>query len=616
MYPQEYGGRSGVGKYTSTRVSSHAPQTPTQAQLWALATRLAGRARVRVAHWNGRRRKWEYRARDEQHLTASVPNGPAAVMLYDAQGQCQTLVADVDVTGTEGQALTHAIVALMERCGARVIVDRSPAGKHHVYLPLRDGLSVEDAGRIAKALARRFPGVDPLPHTTGAVSGCIRTPGSPYKTGDGHQQLVTDYQVAQRTLMTRSGSDVIRALEAALVDELAAVRREAITLATPLATLEAENPVDQTPLDGPVLSPRMSQIAREGTFEDAGYADRSTARMAVLTAARRAGYDHPAVIARIENGTWPGLRALYANATTAWRTLLTRTEWPKAVALVAATPKTPTPVRHCTTSEVLLATRGGPTPADQQKSTFDEHRFIRRLRAVMADVHLVEFTGRTGRLRRLLLQTLAAAAHQTGSREVEFGVRSYSMSLPHDSSHVARALSELRAEDDPWITLERDAHGTSADLYRLRIPDRYQQRAEALTLPAGKVHGLRPAFRVLGAEASEVFEAIERGATTLAQVTTTTGLARSTVYEHAGILAAWDLLTRHDDGTWTAHTDRLPHVAGLLGADATVAALLTRIRAERAVWVTWLSDRHTRAADSWHRLMQEGPPDDPLEEAA
>lgn len=416
--------------------------------------------------------------------------------------------------------------------------------------------------------------------------------------------------------MIRNGTDVLRALEAELVNEIAAVRREAITLATPLAQLEAENPVEDTPLGGAVLSHRMLQIAREGTFEAAGYTDRSTARMAVLTAARRAGYEHADVMARIEDGRWPGLRAMYQNATTRWRTLLGRTEWPKALAVVASTPRTQKSVRHCNTSEVPLATRGAGTPAEQEKSVFEEHRHIRRYRAVLRDVQREEFPGRRGRLLRMVVQVLAAAAHKTGSRYVEFGVRSHSLSLPCDPSQVARALAELRTQDDPWIVLERDGRGTRGDLYSLRIPDRYSDRAQALLLDGGKIHGLRPAFRVLGIEAADVFEAIERGAHRFVDVAATTGLARSTVYEHAGILEAWGLLTRHDDGTWTAHPERLARVAGLLGADVVVSTRLARIRTERATWVAWLRDQHTRADDSWDDLMRGGPPDDPLYVAA
>lgn len=582
-----------------------APPTA-QEQAWSLAPLIAGRPRVRVAHWDGRKKRWTYPTAGERDLTASVPPRPAAVLLYDHEGHCRTLVADVDVTGAEGAALTHRIVALFEKCGGRVVVDRSPAGKHHVYLPLRDGLAVEDAKRLAKALARRFPGVDPLPHSTGAISGCIRTPGSPYKDGQGHQQLVTDLNTARRALMIRNGSDVLGALERALSDEIAAVRREAITLARPVHELEAENPVEHTPLDGAVLSPRMLLIARDGLFEEAGYADRSRARQAVLTAARRAGLQLTDVIARVEDGRWAGLAAMYRNATTHWRTLLARTEWPKAVALVGATPGSQKTVRHCNTSEVPSHEGGHP---GHSRNDFEEHRFIRRWRSALQDAERAEFPGKHGRVLRLVLRSLAAAAHKTASRETEFGVRSHALSLPVDHTQVSRALAELRTADDPWITLERDGRGTRGDLYRLRIPARHRERAAALPLAPAKVHALRPAFRVLGIEAAAVFEAVERGAQTVGAVATASGLARSTVYEHLGVLTAWNLVTRTDSGLLHAHPERLERAAEHLGADVLIVRLIAHYREQRRIWRAYLS-RHSQQDDAgwWQALEREGPP--------
>ena len=117
--------------------------TEDQESLWALGWFIAGRSRVRVGRWDGRKAKWQYSTRDERDLTTEVPSAPAAVLLYNSQARCRTLVVDVDVPGAPGLELVHQVVALLERCGAKVVVDRSPVGKHHVYVPLRDGLSVE-----------------------------------------------------------------------------------------------------------------------------------------------------------------------------------------------------------------------------------------------------------------------------------------------------------------------------------------------------------------------------------------------------------------------------------------------------------------------------------------
>src|SRR5690606_12266574 len=118
--------------------------------------------------------------------------------------------------------------------------------------------------------------------------------------------------------------------------------------------------------------------AREGLYEQAGYADRSSARMAVLCGAVRAGIrDYRQIAARIEDGRWPGLAAMFQNATTPMRKLLIH-EWKKALLYVGARQPSGETVRHCNTSEVEV-TRGG----TQGGSSFDEHRFIRRWRATL-----------------------------------------------------------------------------------------------------------------------------------------------------------------------------------------------------------------------------------------
>src|SRR5699024_4646566 len=76
-----------------------------QESLWALGWFIAGRSRVRVGRWDGRKAKWQYSTRDERDLTAEVPSAPAAVLLYNSQARCRTLVVDVDVPGAPGLEL-------------------------------------------------------------------------------------------------------------------------------------------------------------------------------------------------------------------------------------------------------------------------------------------------------------------------------------------------------------------------------------------------------------------------------------------------------------------------------------------------------------------------------
>lgn len=580
--------------------------TPDQHNAWQLAPLIAGRSRVRLARWSRRLHRWEYAARDERNLGEHVPHVPAAVMIYNSKGQCRTLVADVDVPGAEGLELVHRVVSLLERCGARVIVDRSPAGKHHVYVPLRDGLGAEDAGDLAGALSRRFPGVDPMPHKTGAASGCIRPPGSPYKDGKGWQELVTPLDTARRTLLVRNGSDVLRALRRELREELAGAARERIEVARPAEELEAGL---AAVLDGPsgrsVMAPRLLSLAQEGTYLEAGYQDRSTARMAVLCAAARAGLVFEDVACRIEDGRWAGMSVLLEHANKPSQ-LLGR-EWRKACALVARTVATQKSVRHCNTSEAVKVTRGDHAGTDARALVIEEHRFIRRWRAVLADVESAEFSGPRGLTARFLLRALAAAAHQAGSRHLEFGARSLSLSMPADPSTVARVLAELREGDDPWLVLIQEARGTRADLYELRIPERHADVAERIWMHAGKVHALRPAFRELGTVAALLFEAVERGAGSVDLARVRAGISRSAAYEGLELLESWGLIERDAADRLVARADRLEEVAERAGAVLVVGLLIERYREDRRIWRLHLG-RHLTSQEWWESVAADQPP--------
>ncbi len=98
-----------------------------------------------------------------------------------------------------------------------------------------------------------------------------------------------------------------------------------------------------------------------------------------------------------------------------------------------------------------------------------------------------------------VLRSVTMAAHLTGSRQVEFGCRSLSLACGMDPTTVARHLRELDAEDDPLIGCIERRRGLRRDLYELIIPAAAQSTPRNRAWPAGKAHGLRPAFRALGA---------------------------------------------------------------------------------------------------------------------
>ena len=186
-------------------------------------------------------------------------------------------------------------------------------------------------------------------------------------------------------------------------------------------------------------------------------------------------------------------------------------------------------------------------------------------------------------------------------------MRSLSLSLPVQPSTVSRVLADLREEEDPWLVLVREAKGTRADLYELRIPARHAERAEVAELPRGKVHALRPVFRELGVVAALVFEAIERGAPSTETARVRAAVSRSAAYEALELLTAWGLVERDAQGRLLAVPERLGEVAERVGAALVVGLLVERFAAERRVWLERLS-RHRVPEEWWSAVMREGPP--------
>ena len=163
-----------------------------------LAPLLAGRPRVRESRTGGH----TYLRRWERPLTARLP----AVPIYSAAGDTRVLVIDLDVSRGGRDAVLRdaaAVTALVRAAGGRVIVDESPSGGRHVYVPLTVPVGFHDARDLALALALRTPSVDPSPNQN-LTDGLIRPPGSVHPSG-GHQVLHGPLTAAQQ-LAAAAGS--------------------------------------------------------------------------------------------------------------------------------------------------------------------------------------------------------------------------------------------------------------------------------------------------------------------------------------------------------------------------------------------------------------------------
>ena len=545
----------------------------------------------------------EYPTRGERPLTKLLPrSGPAAVLVYGLDGTCRALCLDLDVTGDD-VAATAAEAADLEHwlveCGARVVTDVGPTGGRHVYVPLAERLAFDVARELVEALALLFPSLDPSPHRS-VRSGCIRTPGALHKTW-GHQQLTMSLSAAYDVLQRPNGADVVEAMRARLRPQIAAWRARATP---PRGHLELAGGVDvddhapaQPAGRAGEVRGSVLRIAREGIYDVVRYPTPSEARAAVMAAAARAGWRLVDVVARIEDGRWAGLAALYAHHSPgSQRHRITR-DWSAAAALVARTQKTNPQtrvhvdpendtVRRSNTS--VPESHGGAHPQPGTDPTAgDEHAFIRTWRAALRTTEQHRFPGRSGYAVRFVLRALGGFAHSTESRYVAVGTRSLAIAAGMEHSTVSLALKAAAAAG--WCDRLEAAHGEHADLYALTIPTDLADRADELRWDTGKLHALRPAFRALGHVAALTFEALEAGrARSVLEAARTTGISRSAVHEAVDALAAWGLVSRDDAGGLVAHPDKLLAAAEQLGALDVVAAQIRTYARHRIAWRAYL----------------------------
>ena len=579
----------------------------------ALAPLIAGRPVVRESHNNGR----AYPIRGQRALTERLPSVPAAVPVYSAAGDTRTLVLDLDTAKADRDTVLRdaaAIRSLVAAAHGRVVSDESPSGGVHIYIPLAEPVPFDEARDFALAMVARTPTLDPQP-MLGMTDGLIRPPGSRHRSG-GFQVLHGSLSAAHLTLKQPNPAGVWAALKKALAAEMAAVRADRLERdAAAISGSGADTPF--VPRNGGPrdIAADYLRIATTGLYNVARYPTPSHARQAVIASAVWAGLQFPDVVSRLHNGAWPGLASFYTRyRSPAARRKAVLSDWRNAVSWVQKSKANDTgvrPVRISPTSEPSTHRRTGTTlPTQQQRSAAVEYQFLREWRTALELLERDRYQGRTGPPLRMLLRALGEAAMKSGSRYIAFGTRSLDLACGLDHTTVAGHLRTLRDEADPLVYLIENDRGLLGDLYELRIPDTVAARASRLDWKAGKIHSLRPVFRVLGLPAAFVYEALEHAKSSPSsfELAHETGMARSTVYQALQTLAAFDLVEQRN-GRWKlVATTSLAVLGEALGCTAAMADRLAGHRAERTAFrrVLKVVDRHLETMVPEHLLIDPG----------
>ena len=401
----------------------------------AVTPSIAGTPHVRVSRDGGR----TFPARHARPLPAEPPGQPCTVPVFDpATGTGRMLALDLDPAragrdvddaavehrhehrAAEVQAQAEALAELVARCGGQVLADVSPSGGRHVYVLFAAALPWLGLRDVARALALRFPAIDPAPISS--LGGQISPPGARHKSG-GWRVLSTPVDIALAAIEHPNGPEVWAALLAELAAELR--QGEPVSQVDNASFSELDDTgVPWLPRLGgrAPLGADLEQVARSGRWNRSRYPGRSEARMAVLGAAAARGWRLAEVQSAIASGAWKGLAGLYERRSEPGRLdRLLPYEWRKCAGKISREEN----VRHWHTSD--LSTR---PPAAESAWSAEYGRIREWLTAILCaaeDPERIKGWGGRAIAVRLVLLALGQAAMVSGSSTVEFGTRNLAL---------------------------------------------------------------------------------------------------------------------------------------------------------------------------------------------
>jgi len=551
---------------------------------------IAATPHVRVSRDGGR----TFPARHARPLPDDPPGQPATVAVYDpgsATGRMLALdldpsririSADVDDRAIQDghehgadpaagvAAQSASIAGLVTRCGGQVLADVSPSGGRHVFVPFAAALPWRELRDLARAIALRFPAVDPAPMCS--LGGQISPPGSRHKSG-GWRLLTTPPGDARAAVERPGGPEVWAALLAEFAAELQQVERAPEGRGDDQAVPELDDAgVPWIPRSGgrAPLGAELDQVARTGRWDRSRYPGRSEARMAVLAAAAGRGWQLADVRAAVGSGAWRGLAQLYERRSEPGRMArLLPCEWRKATGFVSREKN----VRHRPTSD---STPRPPTNSDGPSAEYGLIRqWMTAVGCALEDPDRVKEWGGRVIAVRLVLLALGQAAMVSGSSVLEFGCRNLALHAALSHRTVARVLELLRNEADPLIDLVSRRQAARADRYQLRIPAAYAESVRWRRRRAGRVDAIHPAFLALGGTAGLVHQVLDGTEARGAEVARAARLSPSATSAALRVLAEHGLAERGCGG-WRRGDASLDDVA-----ESTGAAVIHRERAER-----------------------------------
>jgi hypothetical protein len=591
--------------------------------------------------WNPATEKFS----DTAKRTDRLPARPAAVYLYSHR-RTQLVWLDFDAK-RHGAAAVDADMATaaswLTECGGVIVTDRSTSGGGHLICPLAIGTSAshDEMVQLVRLLAARLPTLDITPNTN-AETGCMTPPGSPCREG-GFRRLEGSLDDAVEAFTTRSAPDLLPRLYMLLGALKTKARAHGPAAVPTVVDVETytDGAGDDQRLAAPYLrhDPLPADVADYATHcvlsrSRPTWQSNHEARMSVVTQAVARGHSLASLRTMIEPaGPWHhGLGKAYQRYHHRADQALAR-DFTKALDWLITNVLKSSPPRH----------KKKYSPGGQQGP-----RGPQQLRWWLANAMTwadQEFAGKRYRwtvhavLQTIALYALVAGEQRSGTWLVGVGGRTLSLGsglLSEDT--IWRVLADLRERAGAPLVLVRQHIGTEADVYALTSQNKVI--SDAARAERVRIEPVHEGWVVLGHHLRRIYELVaHHGLTAKADIYAAAAVPRATGDAMVIDLEIAGLLTRSGRGTVAHGPGSLDHIADRHHLHETRDSRISRHRAERAIWRTWLVERERlrgtnppavdapadiagpsvrrRAADddqeyaSWlESVMATGPPDD------
>lgn len=515
--------------------------------------------------------------------------------LANQDHQFELLCFDLDSKGPQGREAAskdaETITRLLEQAGLDTVVCESgPTGGRHVWTALKEPMAAENVATLARLTRHLCPTLDLAP-LTNPVTGCVRPPGAPHRSG-GHSTLISGDIT---TLKTPQGTQkqvkhLIETIAALINEEEPATNQ---TTSQPL-------PLDKHGrlyLPGPKRDlPGPSAQALE---EDAACGDASAVLWTILIGAASARWRYKDVAALAS--TAPGLEHVRTYRDRANRIprnpfdseKILKRQWDKAVRHVAANPRQigSDPTFDARAAEITKHIRNAQTRMKASPGRWNQG-------------------GGPADWRILTALSLYALQALTTTVEADIRRLATTTGIGRETARVAL----LRLAEDGWITQTKQAEGPHAAHWKINATSTIHSpidpsRSQADPRPAGAgaaeritllteltgllgdvAHDLFTPTPGLGHLAGNLYSHTTTSPRTSEDLAHATGLSLTQTRTLLHRLTSAHVITQTTKGWQRTPTDQRTRAAKHFKVHGTLQKRADRYQLERELWAWWQAE--------------------------